>query len=388
MKRFDDKKISFCKKLYTQGMLLARNNLSTLKIIPGSSWPPDLDLDPNPFHFDKIENYWKIYEEFNEEELIEEIYNKYSDSKRINQALADSNINELDLIDFQLEQNSPTPSQATSSTSTLEQVLDELMNEDCANSLHNSTTINDEQGSLGHLPMMTFLVTDNRGCIGERVLFSSAEEQSIDSQMSPTITNEKPSTADEDDPSMTTIVNDATQPLNQHYWVQQNATNAFTVKTDSTQSSSATSISKSDAVETMLPTTKTRRQRNNQASKKLRMKRKRNEEDWNKQEVLKKKRKQDLEKNVDVLKIQVAELHKSLEMMTKLFAQDNLKKFKQLICKALDLNQIHKQDPDYTKPFKKIFGYFRKASEQYISVEDGAEIQRDLEQYVEQLRNI
>ena len=297
-----------------------------------------------------------------------------------------------------MEQNSPTPSQATSSTSTLEQVLDELMNEDCANSLHNSTTITDEQGSLGHLstlpvqpisnPMMTFLVTDNRGCIGERVLFSSAEEQSIDSQMSPTITNEKPSTADEDDPSMTTIVNDATQPLNQHYWVQQNATNAFTVKTDSTQSSSATSISKSDAVETMLPTTKTRRQRNNQASKKLRMKRKRNEEDLNKQEVLKKKRKQDLEKNVDALKIQVAELHKSLEMMTKLFAQDNLNKFKQLICKALDLNQIHKQDPDYTKPFKKIFGYFRKASEQYISVEDGAEIQRDLEQYVEQLRNI
>ena len=128
--------------------------------------------------------------------------------------------------------------------------------------------------------------------------------------------------------------------------------------------------SKSNKVATHL----TRRERNNEASKKLRLKRKRKEEDLNIQEEFLKKQKLELEKEVAALEIKNVETYKYLKMFIKHSAQDNPSNYKQHLSAVFKQHQTLKEDPVYDVVCKKVLKYFGRVSQRYISQEEQFEI--------------
>ena len=121
----------------------------------------------------------------------------------------------------------------------------------------------------------------------------------------------------------------------------------------------------------------TRRERNNEASKRLRLKRKRQEDDLLAREALAKKQKQELEDQVRTYTIQTKEIYRSVKLLVSHFAQDNTDKFKQHLSTILDLHRKAKkqQDPVQTKVFGRMLYYFERASRS-IRPEQQEEIMR------------
>ena len=370
---------------------------SLFNIILGLCWPLDVHVDSDLKLDSNIskENYLNIYEnkeellrEFNEEDyntVLPESVNKYTHP-------ADSN-NELDLIDFKLELVSPpTPSSTSSTTSFIEQLFEELTNE-----LQPNCSVAPEPTSL-------VFTSGPASPLEQSMNYRTLPQPSSPIMSSPVSNYER----DED-----RVLSSPTeiQPNKLHYWTQQNftdelaltAVNKFLsteqfenrdvesgeggvnilpesryIETDSTQASGTVQMLDFHSKSTKM----TRKERNNEASKKLRLKRKRKEEDLNMQEELSKKQKLDNEREVDALKIQIAEAYKSGQMQINHFAQDNLYKYQQLLFHTIKLDQSLKQDSDYNKVFKKVLAYFGEASVQYISVEQGAEIQSNVQRFL------
>ena len=125
----------------------------------------------------------------------------------------------------------------------------------------------------------------------------------------------------------------------------------------------------------------TRKERNNDASKRLRLKRKGQEDDLLAREAFAKKQKQELEDQLRTYTIEIKETYRCGELLVSHFAQDNMDKFKQSLSTILDLHRKAKkqQDPVQTKVFGKMLDYFEHASSN-ISSEQQAEIMRWLKQ--------